>query len=74
MKVKVLENKLRDFDPGTNTQHDLKKGDVVEVSDETGWRWCGYGWAKDVAGKHPTGKRIPGPQAIIAHDATLTQE
>lgn len=71
MKVKILENKLKDFDPGMGVQHDLKKGDEVTVSDETGWRWCGYGWAKDVDGVHPTGKRIPGARAIEVHDVVV---
>ena len=57
MKVKILEDKLRDMDE-TQRHHDLKKGDEVEVSRATGERWCAHGWAEDLDGKVPTGERI----------------
>lgn len=60
MRVEILEERLRDGDPETGQHHWLVKGDVVNVSDATGARWCMYGWAKDLANAVPTGTRTPG--------------
>lgn len=35
----------------------LEEGDTKKVPDETGTRWCAYGWARDVDGNTPTGVR-----------------
>lgn len=71
MQVKILEERLKDADPETGQHYTLGKGDIVTVSDATGKRWCGYGWAEDVKGKVKTGERIPGPQAIEPQDLTI---
>lgn len=35
----------------------VQDGDMVTVPDEIGALWCQCGWARDVAGVVPTGKR-----------------
>lgn len=73
MRVQITEEKLSDNDPETGMQYLLGKGDIITVSDATGKRWCGYGWAKDVDGGHPTGERIPGARAVLdVQDASLS--
>lgn len=65
MQVKITEAKLNDTDPDTGMQYSLGKGDIVTVPDAQGKRWLSYGWAKDVAGKHPTGERIEGARDVL---------
>lgn len=73
MQVKINEDRLSDMDPQTGQHYSLGKGDIITVSDETGKRWCAYGWAQDVAGQTPTGERIPGARDVLldVQDATL---
>jgi hypothetical protein len=52
MKVEITETRLRD------AGYNLVEGDTLTVPDEVGTTWCHYGWAKDVDGKVPTGRRI----------------
>lgn len=52
MKVEVTEKKLRD------AGYNLVDGDTLTVPAEVGRKWCGLGWARDVAGEVPTGERI----------------
>lgn len=72
MKVQVLEEKISDVDTETGVHYLLGKDDTITVSDETGKRWCSYGWAKDVQGKVKTGARVEGAREVLqAQDADL---
>jgi hypothetical protein len=71
MKVEILEETgIREA--GVLYSHE----DQVTVSDEVGERWCGAGWAKDLAGKVETGERrtdlnvtLSVDDGVIDHDA-----
>lgn len=72
MQVQITEERLKDNDPETGMQYSLGKGDIITVSDATGKRWCGYGWAEDTSGVHPSGERIPGAREVLnVNDAQL---
>lgn len=40
------------------------QGDIREVADAMGAQACGLGWAKDAAGKIPTGQRDLKPRIL----------
>lgn len=71
MKVEILEETgIREA--GIHYAHE----DQVTVPDEVGARWCGAGWAKDLAGNVETGERrtdgnvmLSVDNAVIDHDA-----
>lgn len=65
MRVEITELRLKDTDPDTGQQYDLQKGDILPVPDSCGFRWCTYGWAKDVDGVIATGERIPGTRTPL---------
>lgn len=72
MRVEILEPRLSDTDPDTDRHYLLEKGDRITVPIACGQRWCSYGWAKDLAGKHETGERIEGTRAPLeVHDGTV---
>jgi glyoxylase-like metal-dependent hydrolase (beta-lactamase superfamily II) len=48
----------------------VKDGDVVTVPDALGQKWLTHGWAKDVDGKFPTGRRIVRGAKVQPDDAT----
>jgi hypothetical protein len=50
MKIEILETFLDGRDR-------YEKGEIREVSDESGVYFCGCGWAKDVEGKVETAER-----------------
>lgn len=72
MRVEITEVRLRDA--GFNQV----QGDVITVPDEVGKAWCRRGWAKDVDGNVPTGKRIVRGAVVqpdaAAHGVSDTQE
>lgn len=51
MRIEALEN-IKDG------RYVVTVGDILTVEDEYGFRWCGAGWAKDVAGVVSTGERV----------------
>ncbi len=71
MQVEITEDRLSDGDPVTGQHYLLGKGDRVTVPSALGKVWCAYGWAKDMAGSHPTGVRIAGAREVVVQDATL---
>jgi hypothetical protein len=65
MRVEINEDLLRDKDHDTGHVYVLAKGDTITVSENTGRRWCAYGWARDVDGVHPSGERIVGTREAL---------
>lgn len=57
MRVEITEKRLSTKDRSTGRLYVQQEGDIITVPDEIGARWCSLGWAKDVDGKVPTGKR-----------------
>ena len=57
MRIRVLEESLRDECIVTGNRYDLAEGDTITVEDSLGAYWCGLGWAEDVDGNVPTGER-----------------
>lgn len=71
MRVEILEDRISDGDPDTGQHYQVAKGDTITVPDAVGKRWCGYGWAADVAKKVKTGERIPGAREIVVQNSKL---
>lgn len=68
MKIEVTEKSLKD------AGYALVEGDSITVPDDVGKEWCRLGWAKDVAGKVPTGERkVVGAELIPAKMTTSTK-
>lgn len=66
MKVEILEETgIREA--GLLYVH----GDQVTVSDEFGEKWCGAGWAKDLAGNVETGERRTDVQVLSVDDGEI---
>lgn len=66
MKVKILEETgIREA--GLLYPH----GDQVTVPDEVGEKWCGAGWAEDLAGNVETGERRTDVQVLSVEDGSL---
>lgn len=51
MKVEILEQRL------SSDGYAGEQGDRLTVPDEVGAKWCGLGWATDLAGVVATGER-----------------
>ena len=68
MQVEITEPELKDTDEGTGVFHHLHEGDRITVSEACGEKWCGFGWAKDVAGKVDSAERKPGAQRLDVKD------
>jgi hypothetical protein len=71
MRVEVTEDRLSTKDRETGRLYVQEKGDIITVPDALGERWCGLGWAKDVAGKVATGERKPGVVTLDVHNAKI---
>lgn len=71
MQVEILEERL------SSDGFAGEKGDRLTVPDEVGAAWCGYGWAKDMSDKVPTGERNISPVEInpkkIQHNNTVAE-
>lgn len=57
MRIKVLEQRLRDECIVTGNRYDLAEGDTITVEESLGAYWCKHGWVEDVDGKVKTGER-----------------
>jgi hypothetical protein len=67
MRVEILEERLSsDGFAGV-------AGDILSVPDEVGARWCGLGWARDVAGAVATGERRVVRAVVTPHSAAHGQ-
>jgi hypothetical protein len=70
MKVEITERRLSDTDGDSGRHYLQHEGDVVTVPDALGQKWLTHGWAKDVDGKFPTGRRIVRGAKVQPDDAT----
>lgn len=66
MKIKVLEERL------SSDGFLGEKGDVFTVPDHIGEKWCGLGWAEDVAGQCKTGERCV--RSVTVNPKKLSQQ
>ena len=71
MQIECTEERLSDVDAETGQLYQLKKGDRVTVSATYAARLCGFGWAKDVAGKIKSGERKPGAEELRIDKVTV---
>lgn len=76
MRIEAIDPIRATDDDGSDIK--MQPKDVKQVGDNFGALACNMGWAKDVDGKVPTGKKRPGsvtvtPNNVVADAVTKTK-